>query len=200
MKTAKFSIAAILTLFFSGCVIFSFYPLYNEKDLFVNNILTGNWVDEDSTQWNFSHPYKGKEIPGNIDSTSYVLEMIGKDQQSKEKEVFLVHIIKLDGNYFLDFYLKDFYDDKEELADFHVLPIHTFAKLTIKQKTMQINWFNYDWLADIIEKNELKIRHENNGETILLTAKPKELQKFVKKYANTEEAFKDALEVVLTRN
>ncbi len=34
---------------------------------------------------------------------------------------------------------------------------------------------------------------------ILLAAKPGELQKFVTKYVNSEEAFKDGMEAVLTR-
>ena len=38
--------------------------------------------------------------------------------------------------------------------------------------------------------------HEKNDDFILLTAKPDELQKFVTKYVNSEEAFKDGMKVV----
>lgn len=197
MKTKNFLFILFVALFLSGCVVYSFYPLYTEKDLFENDILTGTWVDGDSAQWKFEHPYKGKELPENLDKTSYVL--LVKDKDNKESE-FRVHIIKLGGHYFLDFYLEEFLDDDElDLASFHIVPVHTFAKLKVTPNQLQINWFDQDWLGKLIENNKIRIHHENNGDYILLTALPKELQKFVTKYVDSEEAFKDGIDAVLTR-
>lgn len=197
MKTRNLLISLILILFFSGCVVYSFYPLYTEKDLFPNDILTGNWIDGDSTEWKFEHPYKGKELPENMDSTSYVLHL--KDKNGKESE-FKVHIIKLGGHYFLDFYLEDFLENEElDLAAFHIVPVHTFAKLKFTSDQLHINWFDQDWLGKLIKENKIRIHHENNGDYILLTALPKELQKFVTKYVNSEEAFKEGIEAELRR-
>ncbi len=197
MKARNFSIILIIALFFSGCVVYSFYPLYTEKDLFPNDILTGNWIDDDSTQWVFEHTYHGKKFPKNIDSTSYLLLL--KDKDGLESE-FSVHIVKLGGHYFLDFYLEEFLDDDNlDLASFHIIPVHTFAKLTVKEDELQINWFDQNWLEDLIKENKIRIHHENNGDVVLLTSKPKELQKFVTKYVNSEEAFKDGMEAILIR-
>ena len=197
MKARNIIILLIATLSFSGCIVYSFYPLYSEKDLFANEILTGEWIDDEGAQWNFEHAYNGKKIPENIDSTSYVLQIIDKDSLKSE---FSVHILKLGGNYFLDFYLEDFLDGQElRLADFHIIPVHTFAKLTVKNNQLQINWFDQNWLEDLIKENKIRIHHEKNDDFILLTAKPGELQKFVTKYVNSEEAFKDGMEAVLTR-
>ena len=197
MKNRIWITVLLLALFFSGCVVYSFYPLYTDDDLFPNEILTGNWVDNDGSQWNFEHEYHGKKVPENIDSTSYILELKTKEN---EESKFSVHIIQLGGHYFLDFYLEDFLDNKElTLADFHIVPVHTFAKLTVKQDTLHINWFDQYWLENLIEKNRIRIHHENNGDYILLTAKPHELQKFVTKYVNSEEAFKDGMDALLIR-
>jgi len=197
MKTRNLLISLILILFFSGCVVYSFYPLYTAKDLFPNDLLTGNWIDKDSTTWNFEHAYFGKEVAENIDSTSYVLMV--KDKDNKESK-FSVHIIKLGGYYFLDFYLEDSLDDDElDLASFHVVPVHTFAKVSVTENQLQINWYDQDWLEQLIKENKIRIRHEYNGDYILLTASPKELQKFVTKYVDSKEAFKDGMEAVLTR-
>jgi len=197
MKARNFSIILIIALFFSGCVVYSFYPLYTEKDLFPNDILTGNWIDDEGAEWNFEHAYFGKKVLENIDSTSYVLYLKDKDERESE---FNIHIIKLGGHYFLDFYLEEFSDDDNlDLEDFHIILVHTFAKLTVTENQLQINWFDQDWLEDLIEENKIRIHHENNGDYILLTAKPKELQKFVEKYVNSEEAFKDGMEAILTR-
>jgi hypothetical protein len=107
----------------------------------------------------------------------------------------------LGGAYFLDFYLEDFLGDEDvlTLASFHIVPVHTFAKLEVERDKLIINWFDQEWLEDLIKENKIRIHHENNDDFILLTAKPKELQKFVSKYLNSEEAFEDGLEVVLHR-
>ncbi len=197
MKTRNLIFVFLIALLFSGCVVYSFYPLYNEKDLFANDILTGNWTDDDGTLWNFEHAYFGKKAPENIDSTSYVLTVKDKDEKSSE---FSIHIIKLAGQYFLDFYMEEYVEnDNLDLASFHIIPVHTFAKLTVSNDSLHINWFNQDWLEELIKENKIRIHHENNGDIILLTAKPDELQKFVTKYVNSEEAFKDGLEAFLKR-
>lgn len=197
MKARNFSIILIITLFFSGCVVYSFYPLYTEKDLFPNDILTGNWIDDEGTHWDFEHAFVQGKTPKEIDSTSHVLHLKDKDERESE---FSVHVIKLGGHYFLDFYLEEFLDDDNlDLADFHIIPVHTFAKLTVEENKLQINWFDQDWLEDLIKENKIRIHHEMNDDLILLTAKPKELQKFVSKYVNSEEAFEDGMEAILKR-
>lgn len=198
MKARNFSLVIIITLFFSGCVVYSFYPLYTEKDLFPNDILTGEWLQEDEdTHWKFKHPYEGKKELGMLDSTSYFLVVQDKDSLISK---FNVHVVKLGGHYFLDFYLDEFPPGENlDLAAFHIVPVHTFAKLTVKGDELIINWFDQDWLGELIRENKIRIHHEENEEFILLTAKPRELQKFVAKYVNSEEAFEDGLEAVLTR-
>ena len=206
MKVRNFTFIIIITLFLSGCVVYSFYPLYTEKDLFPNDILTGEWHQSDDPKlkwndieatWKFVHPYIGKKENGILDSTSYYLVVSDKDSLISK---FNVHVIKLGGHYFLDFYLDEFPpDDNIDLAAFHIIPVHTFAKLTVKDDMMIINWFDQDWLSELIRENKIRIHHEENDEFVLLTAKPKELQKFVTKYVNSEEAFEDGLEVFLHR-
>jgi hypothetical protein len=191
-----------VALFFSGCVIWSFYPLYTERDLFENEILTGNWTDGDSLQWKFEHPERGN--PKSIDKKSYELYLTDYD---KKETTYDVNIIQLDGMYFLDFYIKDIAgansfdsDSKLNYWNLHVIPVHTFAKLTATNNTLQISWFNGDWFKEQIEGKKIEIAHEKNDETLLLTAKTPDLQKLVVKYANTEAAFKDGLAITLVRN
>lgn len=200
MKLKNLIPIIVLLLFISSCVVFSFYPLYNEKDLFANDLLTGQWIDKDSAIWKFEHDYKGKHLPENIDSTAYLLTFKEKDEENYSKASLQVHVVKLGEYYFLDFYLEDYFDDDNlTLFDFHVLPVHTIAKLELKKDSAYINWFNQDWLKDLIHENRIRIHHEDNGEHILLTAKPDELQKFVIKYVNSTEAFEDGLDAALRK-
>ncbi|MBN2635523.1 MAG: hypothetical protein JXR61_04575 [Prolixibacteraceae bacterium] len=197
MKAKNLLAALILTVFFSGCVVFSFYPIYTEKDLFPNDILTGVWTDGEGAIWTFEHPYIGEQIPENLDTKRYQLNAI--DEEGKESE-YAVHIIKLGEHLIADFFLEDFDGfDELGLAMFHIVPIHTFAKLTVVEDTIQFNWFDPEWLKEMIDKNKIRIHHEDNGEYVLLTANPKELQKFVSKYVEEEAAFEDGVDVGLIR-
>lgn len=209
MKTRKFFVIGWIAVLFSGCVVYSFYPLYTENDLFANDILTGEWGETDEQEieittgestWIFEHPLVDDSEPEQRDSLSYTLtlqEITGTDTL---KTVFQVHLIKLEGQYFLDFYMPDFVrGDHLKLADFHVIPVHTFAKLTVSDNQLIIHWFDPEWLEDLIEENKIRIRHEQTDDLILLTAKPQELQKFVAKYIASEEAFDNGLEVILQR-
>lgn len=191
-----------MTLFFSGCVIWSFYPLYTEKDLFENEILTGDWMDGDNLQWKFEHPEKGN--PKSIDKKSYELHLTDYD---KKETTYELNIIQLKGIYFLDFYVTDIAganssdsDSKLNYWNLHVIPVHTFAKLTVNDNSLKIDWFNGDWFKEQIEAKKIKIKHEKNDENLLFTAKPADLQKLVIKYSNNVEAFEDGLSVELTRN
>jgi len=200
MKRLKLISGIIGFLFLSGCIVYSFYPLYTEDDLFPNDILTGEWVDEEGQQWFFEHAYFGKKVPENIDSTSYILRLKPEEQPEFYENTMRVHVVKLGGHFFLDFYMEDYNgDDDWNLTDFHLIPVHTFAKLEFTDNMLHINWFDQDWLEDLIEENKIRIHHENNGDVILLTAKPRELQKFVTKYVESEEAFEDGMEAKLTR-
>ncbi|MGV8134189.1 MAG: hypothetical protein AB2L20_03160 [Mangrovibacterium sp.] len=200
MKT-KITIPLVtLFLFLSGCVVFSFYPLYTPKDLFPNDLLVGEWLDGDSSVWKFDFNYRGKRLPENRDSTSFTLQIKNKGQTDFEEGEMTIHIVRLGGAYFLDFYASD-YPDKQDLTllDFHLMPVHSFAKLDTKGDKAIIRWFNPKWLQELIEKNRIRIHHENNGDYILLTAQPAELQKFVLKYVNSVEAFEDGLDAELHR-
>ncbi len=199
MKTKIGMALFLVTLFLSGCVVYSFYPLYTQSDLFPNDLLTGEWYDSDSTLWKFEHPFKGEKMNENPDKTRYTLRMKPNGENDFTKHDFEVVILELEGHYFADFYIDEYEPDDFGLFDFHIIPVHTFAKLTFTENNLLINWFNQDWLEDLIRQNKVRIHHENNGDIILLTAKAEELQKFVIKYADTHEAFAEGLEAELKR-
>ena len=200
MKSKSLLFIVLIFVFLSGCMVYSFYPLYTEDDLFPNDLLVGEWTNSDSAVWKFDFNYNGKRLPENRDSTSFILKIKDKDQSDFDQASFLIHLIKLDGTYFLDFYLEDYLeDDNLTIFDLHVLPVHSFAKLELDGDQAKLSWFSPDWLEELIKQNRIRIHHENNGEYILLTAKPRELQKFVIKYVNSEEAFKDGIDEELHR-
>lgn len=200
MKSKSILFLTAIVFLLSGCLVYSFYPLYTEKDLFANDLLLGEWIDGDSSIWKFEHKPIGKKELGKVDSTAYILKIKEEGHPDFTNAAFIVRIVKLEETYFLDFYLQDYkYDDEADIFDLHLIPVHTFAKMELKGDHVRLNWFDPGWLGDLIEKNKIRIHHENNDEHILLTAKPEELQKFVVKYVNSNEAFKDGLDVEMKR-
>ncbi|WP_299577905.1 hypothetical protein [uncultured Sunxiuqinia sp.] len=199
MKRKAFLLTAILLVAISGCVIVSFYPLYTEDDLFPNDLLLGEWMDSDSAVWAFEFNYNGEHVPENLDSTAYILRIKDEGEEGFSKESFLVHLIKLEDHYFLNFKLDDYFGKDPDFFDMHLVSVNSFARLKLTDKGAQINWFDLEWLEDLIEQDPSSIAHENNGDRILLTAKTPELQRFVLKYANSGAAFENSLSATLTR-
>jgi hypothetical protein len=196
----KNSFVLLLVIFcLSGCVVFSFYPIYSEKDLFPNNYLLGKYISSDSVGWSFTHQSKKVKEVDVTDSTGYWLK-VDEDKDSSFVSTYQVHLIRIDGILLADFLLDDYTKKKDvRLFDLHIIPVHTFAKVILKGDSLTFKWFDGDWLKKLIRDSKVRINHEDNGEFILLTAKSYELQKFVRKYLNSEDAFKDGLEVKLTR-
>jgi hypothetical protein len=190
----------LVVICLSGCVVFSFYPIYTQKDLFPNDYLLGNYFSDDSIGWCFTHQTKKVNDKDVADSTGYWLK-VDEEKDSSFITTFKVHLIRINGILLADFILEDYPKKGKEvrLFDLHIIPVHTFAKVIIKDGKLTFKWFDGDWLKKLIRDNKLRIRHEDNGEFILLTAKSYELQKFVTKYLNSEDAFKDGLEVKLTK-
>lgn len=198
-KRKTITLFILMILFMSSCVVFSFYPIYTQEDLFPNDYLLGEFLTEDSASWNFNFYYKDKDDIRITDSLKYKLKIQENDSRKIDSE-FDIHIIRIDDQLIADFYLTDYWHSGENevaMFDLHMLPVHTFAKITLFSDSIHLEWFDPDWLKEQIESGKVRIHHENNDETILLTARPKELKKFVKKNLHSNDAFKDGFKLML---
>ena len=54
---------------------------------------------------------------------------------------------------------------------------------------MKISMFDPDFVGDLLEHQQIRIKHENTANGFVLTASSEELQKFAEKYADNKEAF-----------
>ena len=104
MKTRNVLLIAIITLLLSGCVVYSFYPLYTESDLFENDLLLGEWFEDDDNDvvfsgsddsWNFTHPFVGDIKDSIRDKKRYVLSLTSSENCIVKESKFAVHVIKL---------------------------------------------------------------------------------------------------------
>ena len=73
----------------------------------------------------------------------------------------------------------------------NMIPVHTFAKLKFSGMQLYLTSFDLEKLNKLFESNLIRLRHENVDGTILITAQPKEIQKFIDKYSEDESVFED---------
>ena len=212
--TKRHIIPFILALiFFSGCTVFSFYPLYTDDVLKTDHRIVGNWLSltndpnkTDTIIWeitfkekmrisNSSSPFKtnDKEVPNKF---TYTLNTYSKTNPD-DKALFELHLVELEGEYYLDFF-PDEWESKNDILFFHLMGVHTFAKVEIGE-SIKLNWLDPEWLEKLIENDKIRIKHETNDTYTILTAKSRELQKFMTKYSNDTTAYKDGLEYILKR-
>ncbi len=191
---SKISVYLLVLILLNGCIIISFYPIYFTSDLFENDLLTGKWYEsDDDFTWNFIHPTRKQKDSTFIDTKGYELKLYNEND-STDGSVLDVNILNIDGNYYLDFFIKEYGPgiverDQFIIADLHMLPVHSFARIEFNEDSVNIRWFSYDWLEENLKEKKVKIRHENNGNHILLTASTAKLQKFARKYGNVEDAY-----------
>lgn len=207
-KNKIFISVVLLMLIISGCTVLSFYPLYTEDVLIRNDKIIGKWEtieSSDTLVWEIIFKDKKwiKKHNNPVDRGSreepnkfaYSLFLYYAANPEKKAE-FQLHLVELNGKTYIDFFPEQWNVDIS-ILEFHLMGVHTFAKVNIENDSIAINWFDSDWFKENLESNKIRIKHEKNSANILLTAQPKELQKFVSKYSNDEDAFDADSQVIL---
>lgn len=200
MKTIRIlSFILLMGLAFQGCIT-SLHPLYTDKDLVFDKRLLGTWHAGNSGEtWEISNlmekelePYRnGKERKEKeqfksifINRKTYLLTYTEKG----EKAEFLLNLVNLDNNLYIDLYPGEL-KTKNELFDDHFLPVHSYAKIRVNDNGFELSFFNAEQIYKLLNENRIKIKHESFGYYKVITASTGELQKFVEKYADNKEFF-----------
>lgn len=187
-----FVILACVTM--SGCLVSALHPFYTNKDKTYDENFNGNWMDEDSCIWviedgESSHGFMDS---GHMDSTFFITYY-----EEGTKTYLKGTIFELEGKNYIDFFPEDEEEHfTSEMSNFHHLPVHTLARIEIKDDRVLLFWFGEEWLNELFEENRIRIAHETvqmSGDYTrqVLTAPTEELQKFISKYANEEEITKE---------
>jgi len=104
-----------------------------------------------------------------------------------EEVSYLAHVVSIGKEYFLDLYPMSEYSN---LAfGQNLFPVHTFMKMDMKDGKLNLTMFDLEKLNKLFDSNLIRLRHENVDGTVLITAQPKEIQKFLEKYADDESVF-----------
>ena len=192
----KLLIYSAVFLMLNACIP-SIHPLYTEEDIYLDDRILGNWVTngEEGQSWEFIRASEIKsgyfdDMPREKTARLYFTEQ-------GERQGFDVRMLDLGGNTYFDISPNVINSDNSMLVT-HLFPVHTFSKVEITDDQIKIRQFNEDWLAELIEQNKIRIKHEKTSDgDIILTASTRSLQKFIEKYGDDPEAYYEA--VVLKR-
>lgn len=198
MKTIKLITLTFIFLTLGSCIP-SLHPLYFEKDLITNENMVGTWNEDASLNtWVFYRSDNKK---------SYTLRFLEKENNNVDDGtpgvlgIFEINLFKLGDESFLDFFPgenKIMEQGINSLMEFHLLPVHTFAKIEISNDTLLIYQFDVTRLEELLDEGKIRIRHEIRRNDLILTAKTEELQEFFIKYSKEKDVFVDP--IVLTKN
>jgi hypothetical protein len=213
-------IFALIIVLFNSCLVKSLHPFYTKEVISFDASLIGNWQSKGNNKW-IIEDLKDKVLRENKVSSIEELEKADQKMYENykgsyfvsikddgEESFFLVMPFTIEGQLFLDFSPVLVDSDLNSLTQNHLLSAHSLVKLDVLEEgKVRLKWFDEKRIKELFEQNKIKIKHEKlRGflfeEEILLTAKSKELQKFIKKYmaSKNEDKWKTDTKYTLTRD
>jgi hypothetical protein len=205
MKTKNVIMISLVIFLISGCFVKSLHPFYKENEVIYKSELTGKWEGNDSSTWKIDQGMKSAGLfKPDIPDNAYLITYTDKKGVAR----FSVHLFQLDNRYFLDFYPGEV-ESTNDLMSYHLVPMHTVARVDLAPGKMVIQWYNEEWLINLFRQNKIRIAHEKVPATegkadednfqVVLTASTDDLQKFMLKYLDDPNAIKNDYTFVLKK-
>lgn len=126
---------------------------------------------------------KGKAYVSTDDT--YKMEVV----DGEERMVYQAHLAQIGEDYFLDVYPLAEYSN--EVFTNNLFPVHSFFKVEVEAGQLKLTSFDLEKLNELFESNLIRLRHEYVDGNVLITAQPKEIQKFLDKYSDDETVFEE---------
>jgi hypothetical protein len=193
MKKKTVILIGMLALLAGSCIP-SLFPLYTDEDLVTDDRIVGDWDTGEGGTWVIERldytptsDFFSRDWSAPGEKKNYRLNVIEVSEEDTLEAEFILHMLVLDGQYYLNYYPVDYELDHDFLA-WHMIEANNFSKVNLSDDSLSLSFFNPDYLEELIDKNRIKISHIRHDNGILLTAGTRELQKFVIKYGDEEDA------------
>lgn len=197
------TILGLCLILLTSCVVKSLHPFYTKETISFDQSFIGDWQDSKTGNWKVvsfeseitkDNPFKKMKKEDlkvyNEYKNSYYIQRI---YEGKEVN-FIATPFKINNQKFLDFFPLDHQDGVDNLLQSHSIYTHSLVKYDVqKNGEIEIRWLDEDKVQTLFKEHKIKIKHETFGllnDNYLLTASPKELQKFIEKYMASNDAEK----------
>lgn len=212
----KFFVKYILFTFsvvilFSGCFLQSLHPLITLDDAKLIDGIEGRWEGE-NTRWTFFRDSKnipamklnGLKVKGEVSfefdegdglevgDNTYFMLYEDLENNNVDSTLFEVKFGDIGNITYMDLVISDIFRNKV-FEQVHLIPVHTFSKISVNNDEIEIEFLASDWISDLIEDNRVRIKHEKVDDNILITESTENLRKFVQKYGDDPKAYEDPM-------
>jgi len=224
----KLFIVLIISLIVMQSCVTSLQPLATYSTAIVDDRLAGTW-NSDGQDYEVQKffdsdlfKYIKKEMDkykGNADKELSEKEMedfapmlyfksyVIKYTKDKIEYVMLGSMVKLNGQFFINFAPIDINTDKNKEQAFETtstdrLATHTIARVQFTNSNIaKLDFIDGGFLYDQVKAGRMKIKNERDDlyDTFLITASTDELQQFIQKYGNDDRFFDKENSVTLIR-
>jgi hypothetical protein len=172
----------VVSMVLTACVP-SLHPLYTAETIVFREELIGIWREkaEDEESWTFTKGEDGK---------SYALNI----KEEKVSSLLEARLVKLGENLFLDLVADgDLLEEKAgDMYKASLIPGHLILKVKLGE-TLELQMLNAEKLKDLLKANPKELGHTLiEKDYLVITASTEELQRFVRKHAESEELWGDA--------
>jgi hypothetical protein len=174
-RTALLGVALLAVT--GACLPVSLSPLYTEDQLVELPEIVGTWRSSgnDSEQM----------VITPVEDRGYRVVFTEDDD---EPMAFLVHFVRLDDTLYWDMTVSP--DDLEDdMHGFHLLPVHSFAKVLLEGETLRLAQPDLDWMKKQVEEGRTPAHVVLPDDRFVLTAETAELQAFFREQAGGAEAW-----------
>ena len=187
-------IALVTTL--TGCLA-TLHPLFTEKDLVFDPRLIGKWGADDEESFTFEKgtPASFNQLPEHLRQLSgkaYVVTYRDEDDEEEELK-FYAFLTKLGNELYLDYYpfASNYQMDYSPFYMQHLVRMHSFYRIRfLNDQSFEIGQFNDSFLKGLIDKKQIRIKHEVRYDgSYVITAPTEDLQQYVLKYGAVPEAY-----------
>ncbi len=182
MKKIKFIPLALLLLL-AGCNLFSLRPFYTESDLYLDDNLLGDWIDQKSAG---QASNKITFVQSSTDDKMAYFFHTEEDQNASPTNM-VCHLFKLGSYQYLDFFpLESSASNSDNL-----IKVHSLMRIELAEDSLVLYEVNPKKVSELCKnkKNSLDFAELENEENILLTGSTKQMQHFFRKHENEEELF-----------
>ena len=183
IAVVAFVLACLVIL--TGCPVAFLSGLYegsNDPDVVYDARLEGTWPDV--------HEKCTSTVTITEHEKLYSWQVV--DCESNKKTAYEARLFKLDQHYFLDMTASS-----EEVCDLCVA-LHLIYLVKFENNSVALAPLDYDWFKAARQKKHVKLTTMPDDPSTV-TASPKELKAFCRKYADNQEAFKPDPDSVLKR-
>lgn len=214
MKTKNIILIFATILLLSSCVVKSLNPFYTSKTISFDERFLGEWKDGKKGIWkvvafvdevskeNPVEKMKEEDLKlYKVYKNSYYIQREYKDKET----LYIATPFKINGQTFLDFYPIEHQEGIDNLLESHIVYSHSLVKYDVTDNgKIEVRWLDEDKIEKLFKEKKIKIKHKKIGalgEKYLLTASSKELEKFIKKYINSDdkEKWKTSTKYTLTQ-